>query len=162
MTEQPDTMQVPGCPLCGEHLGTILYASKFAFCLPAAEPLRPGHLLVISRRHVTKLTQLSAEELAGLMETLSVVTLAAEEVTGADKLYVLHVGDKISHYHFHLIPYQATDTPLGPFVFDDSGWKSAQYAGSVADHRTICDCLRLALGVPERSSPSGTSRLTSR
>ena len=44
--------------------------------------------------------------------------------TGAEKTYVVAVGDKDRHFHVHLIPKMADDPSLGPHVFSEKGWAS--------------------------------------
>lgn len=45
-------------------------------------------------------------------------------LTGAQKTYVVAIGDKDRHFHIHLIPKMAGDPSLGPSVFSATGWAS--------------------------------------
>lgn len=45
-----------------------------------------------------------------------------ERETGAERCYVIRIGDQSPHLHFHLIPRGADEPPLGPFIFGEQGW----------------------------------------
>ena len=36
----------------------------------------------------------------------------------------MYIGDKIDHYHIHLIPRNKDDDILGPYIFGNDGWKN--------------------------------------
>jgi diadenosine tetraphosphate (Ap4A) HIT family hydrolase len=81
----------------------------------------PGWLVVLPRRHVTALDQLTAEEAADLGPLLRAVTAALRDVTGCSKTYVALFAEAEGHQHvhFHVIPRQPDLDPglRGPRVF---------------------------------------------
>jgi diadenosine tetraphosphate (Ap4A) HIT family hydrolase len=70
----------------------------------------PGWLVVIPRRHVLALDELTPEESAELGPLLSDLTAALREVVQCEKTYVALFSEAagFTHLHFHLIP-----RPLG-------------------------------------------------
>lgn len=82
----------------------------------------PGWLVVVPRRHVTALDELTPEEAADLGPLLSSVTAAMRSVLGCAKSYVALFAEAegFAHVHFHLIP-RAADLPAdlrGPRIFE--------------------------------------------
>lgn len=81
----------------------------------------PGWLVLVPRRHVTAVADLTDDEAAGLGSWQVRVSRALREVTGCVKTYVVQFGEAkgFSHVHFHVIPRMA-DLPAehrGPKVF---------------------------------------------
>ena len=72
-------------------------------------PRREGHTLVIPRKPAQRLSELSPDELSGLMEGITVVQqrLGAHFST-TDFTICLHdgplAGQEVPHVHFHVIP----------------------------------------------------------
>lgn len=83
----------------------------------------PGHAhaLVLSRRHVTALHELTAEEAAGLGPLLRGLSAALGRVVGCTKTYVMLFAEAegFAHAHFHVVP-RMPDQPedlRGPRIF---------------------------------------------
>jgi diadenosine tetraphosphate (Ap4A) HIT family hydrolase len=81
----------------------------------------PGWLVVLPRRHVTALDELTLSEAAELGPLLREVTAALRQVTGCGKTYVALFAEAegFSHAHFHVIPRHTDLDPhlRGPRVF---------------------------------------------
>ena len=101
----------------------------------------PGWLVVLPRRHVTALDQLTAEEAADLGPLLCALTAALREVLGCPKTYVALFAEAegFAHLHFHVMPRQPDLAPelRGPRVFgllggDPAGHVPAQVMDEVA------------------------------
>ena len=102
-------MDVP-CPLCSVADGReILSANTYAVAIWDAFPVSPGHALIISRRHVADLFELSAEEQAALWGLLAAVK-AVLVTRYAPAGYNVGVnvgaaaGQTVGHVHMHVIP----------------------------------------------------------
>jgi len=98
------------CPLCAAAArGGHLAANDHAIAFPDAFPVSPGHALIVSRRHVADLFELSAEEQAALWALLPDVK-AALDVRHAPAAYNVGVnvgaaaGQTVGHVHVHVIP----------------------------------------------------------
>lgn len=128
---------VPGCYPCDRQASATLPPGEDVVhtehwrVAHAFNSTLPGWLIVVPRRHVTAITELSAEaaaELGGLIHELST---ALESVTGCVKTYLMQFSEAegFSHLHIHLVPRHA-DHPAhakGPKVFhylvdDESQW----------------------------------------
>lgn len=91
----------------------------------------PGWLVLLPKRHLTSLAELTPAEAAGLGPLLQRVSLALAEVTGAVKTYVALFAEAegFEHLHLHVVP-RAPDLPAdrhGPRIFaylskDESEW----------------------------------------
>jgi histidine triad (HIT) family protein len=73
-------------------------------------PIRPGHLLVIPRRHAARLHELPADEQAHLF-AVSMRVMEAQRAAGlgVDAANVAvndgrHAGQQVPHVHVHLVP----------------------------------------------------------
>lgn len=81
----------------------------------------PGWLVVLPRRHVLALDELTPDEAADLGPLLRAVTSALRVVTGCEKTYVALFAEAegFGHVHFHVIPRHAgLDRELrGPRIF---------------------------------------------
>ena len=90
----------------------------------------PGWLVVVPRRHVVALDELTAAEAADLGPLLREVTSALRQVTGCEKTYVALFAEAegFSHVHFHVIPRHSDLDPQqrGPRVFELMGGDPAR------------------------------------
>ena len=90
----------------------------------------PGWLVLVARRHVAAIDELSDEEAAELGLLLRRVSAALRQVTGCLKTYVVQFAEQAEHphVHFHVIPRMA-DQPAerrGPAVFGYLGVPEAE------------------------------------
>jgi len=108
----------------------------------------PGWLVVLPRRHVLSLDELTAAEAAGLGPLLRAVTSALREVTGCARTYVALFAEAegFGHVHFHVIPRQpGLDRELrGPRIFALMGGESARHVPE-ADMDQLAQLLAAAL-----------------
>ncbi len=89
-------------------------------------PVNPGHCLVVPKRHVATLLELSQDELNICIFTVQRLAGAAARATGAVGFNVLQnngrcAGQIVPHVHFHIIP----RSPDDGFKF---GWREGSYA----------------------------------
>ena len=64
----------------------------------------PGRLLMVSARHVRKITDLSPEEYASLMDSVYRAAQAVTSIYQPDKINYLVFGDTSTHLHIHIVP----------------------------------------------------------
>ena len=69
----------------------------------------PGWLVLVARRHIEAIDELTDEEAVELGILLRRVSLALKEVTGCLKTYVIQIAEAAEHphVHFHIIPRMA-------------------------------------------------------
>jgi diadenosine tetraphosphate (Ap4A) HIT family hydrolase len=113
------------CPLCdAANSRDILAANTHAVALWDAFPVSPGHALIVSRRHVANLFDLTAEEQAAVWALLPVVKAMVDK-RHAPAGYNIGVnvgaaaGQTVAHVHVHVIPrYEGdVDDPSGGVRF---------------------------------------------
>ena len=96
----------------------------------------PGWLLLVARRHVGAIDELTDEEAAELGVLLRQTSAALREVTGCVKTYVCQFAEQAEHphVHFHVIPRLAgqPDERRGPRVFAYLGVPEAERVGEEA------------------------------
>jgi diadenosine tetraphosphate (Ap4A) HIT family hydrolase len=81
----------------------------------------PGWLVLVPRRHVTAIADLTDAEAAALGTWQVRLSRALREVTGCLKTYLMQFSEQegFGHVHFHLVPRMADipDDRRGPGVF---------------------------------------------
>ena len=92
---------------------------------------QPGWLVVLPRRHVIALDELSRAEAAALGPVLRAVTSALREVIGCAKTYVALFAEAegFGHVHFHVVPRHSDLDPQlrGPRIFALMGGDPARH-----------------------------------
>ncbi|OAA25756.1 HIT family hydrolase, diadenosine tetraphosphate hydrolase [Frankia sp. EI5c] len=101
----------------------------------------PGWLVVVARRHITTVAELSQAEAAELGLLCTQVSRALTEVTGCTRTYVAAFSEAagFTHLHVHIIP-RAADLPAeehGPAIFHhlrrpESEWVPADVMDELA------------------------------
>lgn len=93
----------------------------------------PGWLVLVARRHITAIDELTDEEAAELGVLLRRTSAALREVTGCMKTYVCQFAEQAEHphVHFHVIPRLADqpDDRRGPRVFGYLGVPDEERVG---------------------------------
>lgn len=69
-------------------------------------PMAPGHTLVIPRREVDYLFDLTAEEYGELMQFARKVALKIKKAVPCQRVGVAVLGMEVPHAHIHLVPLQ--------------------------------------------------------
>ena len=91
----------------------------------------PGWLVVVPRRHVIALDELTAGEAADLGPLLRALTAAMRAVLGCSKTYVALFAEAegFEHVHFHVVPRSPDMDPAlrGPRVFGHLGGDPARH-----------------------------------
>ena len=95
------------CPFCSP--ASVVASTPTALVLHDGFPLTHGHTLVVPRRHVASLFELSAEEQAELWQLVTQVRSALVEQLHPDGFTVgvndgEAAGQTVPHAHIHVIP----------------------------------------------------------
>lgn len=109
------------CASCAIGAARIIRRDRAGIIAVPLEIARSGHIMVVSASHAERITDLPQADADALMALVGSATRIAEQSTGAH-CYVLRIGDKSPHLHFHIVPRMLDDPALAPFVFGDSGW----------------------------------------
>jgi diadenosine tetraphosphate (Ap4A) HIT family hydrolase len=108
----------------------------------------PGWLVLVPRRHVTAIAELTDAEAASLGAWQVRASRALHEVTGCAKTYIAQFAEAegYSHVHFHIVPRKANlaDELTGPRIF---GLLGATGPAALTDERMdeIANAIRGAL-----------------
>ncbi|GAA2295642.1 HIT family protein [Streptomyces kunmingensis] len=124
-----DRPDVPDCYVCGAEarFDTLPPRERIAFdphwrVAHAFGTALPGWLVLLPRRHVTAVHDLTDTEAAALGMWQVRVARALREVTGCVKTYVAQFAEAegFAHVHFHLVPRMEDldATRRGPAVFE--------------------------------------------
>lgn len=109
---------MPDCPFCAISPDRIVLATELVVAIRDADPVSPGHALVILRRHVATFFDATPEERAAIGE--AVVALKAQldgELRPRPDGYNVGfnageaAGQTVMHLHVHVIPRYAGDLP---------------------------------------------------
>jgi diadenosine tetraphosphate (Ap4A) HIT family hydrolase len=117
------------CGACDIAAARVIARTGGGIVAVPQQAVRDGHVMVVSAAHAQSFSDLPQADADTLMALVASAARAAEEASGASKCYVLRIGDKQPHLHFHIVPAAAGDPPLAPHIFGDSGWR----AGVLAD-----------------------------
>lgn len=108
------------CIFCaiGAHSAPAAFVHEDTHCLAFmdAYPLRPGHVLVIPRRHAVIMTELQASERTQVVELGARIARAMRKLDPAcDINWIVNDGkaanQHVPHVHLHLVPRNRGDSP---------------------------------------------------
>ena len=127
-------MGMDGCVFCrmvaGEIPVTKVYEDEAVFAFLDIGPISDGHMLVIPKRHCTRIDECGPDVLADVASRLGKLAKAVTMAMGSDGYNVLSnngaaAGQVVDHLHFHIIPRKTGDR-----VFTE--WPSYRYkAGQI-------------------------------
>lgn len=112
----------------------------------------PGWLVLVARRHIAAIDELTEEEAVELGALLRVVSRALKEITGCLKTYVIQFAEmeEHRHVHFHVIPRMA-DQPENRRGTGISGYLGVSESERVSEERMN----EIAVGVRSILRPPG-------
>lgn len=105
-------------PFCSydEFKGTLFYVTKHFNVIYDIKPVARGHTLIVSKRHIEDVTELTDEEAADLHKTMAAVTPKLLSIyCPMEKSYDItmqigeYSGRTVPHLHVHIIPRTKTD-----------------------------------------------------
>jgi diadenosine tetraphosphate (Ap4A) HIT family hydrolase len=111
-----------------------------------------GHLLVVTRRHVDQLPDLTAEEAAAAMDVARRLAQALRAVRSPERIHLAVVGLGVPHFHLHVFPrYPGTPDDVSWMAADE--WEGAPH-GDAEAIAAVARELRSAIPPsPARASP---------
>lgn len=89
--------------------GTIIYEDNEILAFKDINPVTPVHILVIPKKHIEKLTDISKEDEAVIGKIYSVINKIAKEQEIDEKGFRVIIncgedgGQVVKHLHFHLL-----------------------------------------------------------
>jgi len=99
---------------CAYSAAQVFHSTPLCAAFVNLKPLLPGHVLVIPRRVVPRITDLSAEEATDFILTVQRVGRTVERVYGATAMNIAmqdgpDAGQSVPHVHMHIIPRKKQD-----------------------------------------------------
>jgi histidine triad (HIT) family protein len=108
----------------GEIPSFTVYEDETTYAFLDANPLAPGHTLVIPKEPYGRLNDMPADEAGEVFGIISDLAPAVEAAVGADASTVAlnngpEAGQEVPHVHWHIIP-RFADDDVGPIhrLFD--------------------------------------------
>ena len=101
------------CIFCNIVKGKIpcfkIYEDSNVFAFEDINPVADGHTLIIPKRHVQDLWEISDEDLAAVHSASKKIINAIKEVLNPTGVACIQLngpgaGQEVNHYHLHLIP----------------------------------------------------------
>ena len=114
------------CPFCHETHPHMIHENEHMYIIPARAPYVEDHILIIPKRHVIFLKELTHPELISLHELVDIRTNKlhtkheAVNLLLRDGLAEWKTKKSINHLHFHLIP----DCPIGA---EEKSWAEREF-----------------------------------
>lgn len=130
-----------------------LYRTQFWDVVHAFGTALPGWLVIVARRHVQAIDQLSDEEAAELGILIRRASVVLKQVVGCTKTYVAQFADKegYHHVHFHIIPCMADlpDNRRGPNIFAYMGAPENQPVSEAKMNELAAEIRALLVGMAQ-------------
>ncbi|GMK56317.1 hypothetical protein CspeluHIS016_0301570 [Cutaneotrichosporon spelunceum] len=92
----------------------VFFETPFSLGIVNLKPLRPGHVLIISKRVVPRLADLDHHEVSDLFQSVQRVGRMVERAYEAEALNIavqdgVSAGQSVPHVHVHIIPRLRSD-----------------------------------------------------
>jgi diadenosine tetraphosphate (Ap4A) HIT family hydrolase len=145
---KPKGSAVDECPFC-QIIGTdgpsnLIVENGRALAI-AEGYFREGHCNVITKRHMTSMSEMTEDEWRDVTALVAEVSKALEIKYECEKTYLLSIGDQVSHLHFHLIPKHKDLCSMGVYCFEALFEAEGQRNSSEADQNLLADEIRAQL-----------------
>ena len=104
------------CPFCDLASSRVCLENDTALALPDAFPVTEGHTLVVPKRHVASLFDLSEEEQVAIWRLVALVRAKLMADVHAEAFNIgindgAAAGQTVMHAHVHVIPRRKGDSP---------------------------------------------------
>jgi len=95
--------------VAGDIPGRIVAETDHSVAFLDANPLAPGHALVVPKQHYSRLDDIPGDEAANLFGAVHGLTADIEDAVGADAVSIgindgEAAGQEVPHTHVHLVP----------------------------------------------------------
>ena len=113
--------EVKDCYLCKKiadkkNLKNLIMENEHAM-VTFIDETREGQCLIFTKNHRKSMTEMSIDEYKAVGELIVKVSRALEKKYDCEKTYLLCIGDKVEHVHFHVIPKHRDLVSMGYYCF---------------------------------------------
>lgn len=140
-------MSRQGCPFCDIVSGGLpphgLFEDDDTFVILDRKPLSFGHCMVVPKRHVVKLYDLSPPEHARVLALTQRLASTLEQSLECTSVAYMAFGSGIPHAHLHVVPHDDPSVVLEPLKHVDTR----------SDEQLARDADRLRETLPEAWHP---------
>lgn len=112
-----DGLPIERCPFCVPNVNNVKFAESQNFvAVYNIAPILPGHSLVVPKRHVRSVLQLSDDELCEMMTfSRKVINILLTAFGAVAFDWTIQdgeaAGQTVPHFHLHIIPRKFGDLP---------------------------------------------------
>lgn len=126
------------CIFCDDvaRSGDLVYEDEETWVVLHPDWAVRGHAMVVSRRHVENISDLTVDEWVHFARVLRWVEGVLLELTGADRAIQMKLGIATPHLHLHLYPVSSEATREEVFDAIDAktpGTRDAHFVGAVTE-----------------------------
>ncbi len=93
----------------GEVPSYKIYEDDKTFVFLTIEPTQPGQALVVPKKQVDQLWDLSEKDYQAVMATVKKVAQRLRQVLKVERVAVRVIGEEVPHAHVHLIPISSAE-----------------------------------------------------
>lgn len=113
--------EIEKCVFCDEtkQQERVIRAERLFMSFVSKPWFRDGHCLVVPKRHIEKVSELTSEESSTVMAELGRLSMGLDRGFGSGIMQKFHPlqtenGIKVNHLHFHVFPRLASDEMVFP------------------------------------------------
>lgn len=107
------------CPFCDiESLKPrLIYKDDFVLAFPSNIPIVPGHIIVCPVRHISKIDEISNEEIIKIKDFIILLKNSLKKSLDAEGFNVAWnegsmAGQSVNHLHIHVVPRKIGDAGI--------------------------------------------------
>lgn len=112
------------CPFCNQQIidKQLITETKLSLVLYCLTPATAGNVLIIPKRHMTRLEELKEEELTDMYRLVQKVQAVFKECYGLSDYLVVqkngkNAGQSVDHIHIHVMPCPEKFDPTTVFLY---------------------------------------------
>uniref|UniRef100_E6PVA9 Putative Histidine triad (HIT) hydrolase n=1 Tax=mine drainage metagenome TaxID=410659 RepID=E6PVA9_9ZZZZ len=93
----------PGCPLCTEPGGLLVWSGDWMRLIRADDALHPAFYRLVWQHHAREFTDLTPLQRSTCMDALALVEQGLRTHLAPDKINLASLGNIVPHLHWHVI-----------------------------------------------------------
>jgi histidine triad (HIT) family protein len=95
----------------------VIYEDDLVKIFPTNIPITPGHVLVLPKRHLSKIDELNEKELFSIKDWIVKIKNVLKQTFGAEGFNIAFneaelAGQSVPHLHIHIVPRKPGDTGI--------------------------------------------------